>query len=241
MWGWALFVLPFCEQQALFDRFDRTRLAYAPALYDADSGHTTTTSPCGDPVNQYVAENTPAMFRCPSSPRGETVPNSVKDYAVPSCDLPEREEYWGFRCRGGKDQIFGRNSGNGMSAITDGTSHTFLCLELASATHPKNLASPQTGNANPFVFVNHNSHGYACWTIAYYGYYGPNEITIPWTTRGARSFHAGGINAAMADGAVIFVSDTISRHVWYGTFTMNLAGSNANLDYGSSTQTAESR
>ncbi|MGL6193883.1 MAG: DUF1559 domain-containing protein [Thermoguttaceae bacterium] len=227
MWGWPLFILPFCEQQALFDRFDRNALAYAPAVGGSYGNHTKT-SECGDPVNQYVSEHCPAMFRCPSSPRGEKVANSTKDYAVPSIDLPERE---GWRTdvpdcldRHKKWQLFGRNSGKGISAVTDGTSHTFICLEASSTTLPRNVAAEQSSDANPFIFVNHFSQGYACWTLAYICWCPPNDIALAWPTRGARGFHTGGLNAGMADGAVIFVSNSINMGVWNATFTINAAG-----------------
>ena len=37
---------------------------------------------------------------------------------------------------------------------------------------------------------------------------------------GARSFHPGGVNAAMVDGSVRFVSDTIDSVVWYGVLSI---------------------
>jgi prepilin-type processing-associated H-X9-DG protein len=44
---------------------------------------------------------------------------------------------------------------------------------------------------------------YPCWIYAYY-----------YTLQSARSNHPGGVNAALGDGSVRFVSETISRSVW---------------------------
>jgi len=245
MWGWPLFLLPFAEQQALYSQFNFSYRAYAYGNGYPWDPHPTDTDPCGDVENQEIADKTPSFLRCPTAAHGESRANSTKDYAVPSVDLPERAgtpSGPSDTSRGPRWAAFYRNSGVGLSKIIDGTSHTFLTLELSSTTHPK--MSKQSTDANPFLFVNHASQGYAMWTVYGAGYCMPNDPNPLWTIRGARSFHTGGLNAAMCDGAVIFVSDTIAFGVWNGTFTINTAGTfpaDISDAYGGSIVTAESR
>ena len=74
-------------------------------------------------------------------------------------------------------------------------------------------------DSNPFLFVNHGSQGYAYYTIAYIAYFAPNEIGYAQECRVARSFHTGGLNAGLADGSVLFVSNTVDAYAWRATFT----------------------
>lgn len=244
MWGWPLFLLPFAEQQALYSQFNFSHRAYAYGNGYPWEPHTSDRDPCGDVENQEIADKTPSFLRCPSAPHNEARSNSTKDYAVPSVDLAERAGTPAGPpelCRGPQWAAFYRNSGVGLSKITDGTSHTFISLELSSTTHPK--MSRQATDANPFLFVNHASQGYAMWTVHSAGYCMPNDPNPLWITRGARGFHTGGLIAGMGDGAVIFVSDTIAFGVWNGTFTVSSAGAfpaDISDAYGGSIITAES-
>ena len=228
MWGWPLFLLPFVEQQALYDQFNRDHRAYA---FGAGCiwFHASETVPCGDEENMGIADKTPSFLRCPSAGRGESRANSTKDYALPSVDLPERYAAPGAGIqglaphdRGPEYAAFYRNSGMTLGAIVDGTSNTFAVLELSSMTLPRQ--PQQAANSNPFLFVNHASQGYAMWTVCGVGYMPPNDPNPFWHIRGARSFHVGGLNAAMFDGGVIFVSDTVAFGVWNGAFTIASAG-----------------
>ena len=114
-----------------------------------------------------------------------------------------------------------------MQSITDGTSHTFLALELASVTLPN--ASKQSKGANPFILVGHWSEGYGIFTHHGVMNIPPNCMTYHETTRTPRSFHAGGMNATLADGSVRFLSETCNLHVYMATFTRASAGSKQGL------------
>lgn len=221
MWGWPLFILPFSEQQALYSQFDFTKKAYTYATGVNWGGHNSTTQPCGDEENMEIADKCPSFLICPTAIRGEVRPRTAKDYAAPAQDLAERasptsgDEVIYRACR---QSIFYRNSGIPISNIIDGTSHTFLSIEASSATHPRKPSFPSM-DSNPFIFVNHGSQGYATYTISGVDYFAPNAINMDQECRVARSFHTGGLNAGMADGAVLFVAETVNAYAWRATFT----------------------
>jgi type II secretory pathway pseudopilin PulG len=224
MWGWSLFILPYVEQQSLYSQFNFTKRAYTYGVYPY-TPHTQETEECGDTENKPFADQVPAFLRCPSASQQERVKNSTKDYAVASVDYPSRANTTGQSVdsnRGPKWQAFYRNSGVPMSSIVDGTSHTFVMVELSSTTLPPMVH--QGNETNPFLFVNHADQGYAVWTVNEVGWYPPNDINVVHTVRGARSFHTGGLHCGMFDGAVIFVSDMINLNVWCSTFTITGAG-----------------
>jgi prepilin-type processing-associated H-X9-DG protein len=222
MWGWPLFILPYSEQQTLYNQFDFTHRAYAYAVGVKYTPHETT-SPCGDTENQAIADQVPAFLRCPSGIHaGEVQKNSNKDYAAPAQDYAERADSTSTvesRYRPTRQSVFFRNSGVGLAEIVDGTSHTFLSLEAACTTHPQSTITNKSDNANPFLFVNHGSQGYALFTIAGVAYFAPNEISYNSECRVARGFHTGGLNAGMCDGSVQFVSNTVAATAWRATFT----------------------
>ncbi len=237
MWSWALLILPYCEQQALYDTFDKTHRAYAFGNGYPYSPHTSDTDPCGDEENKEVARSCPPFLRCPSAPHSENEPNSTKDYALPSIDYPERTNSGDASNRAWMWQIFYKNSGVGLAKITDGTSHTFLSLELSSTTLPRQI---QQGTCtNPFLFVNHATQGYAVWTVNSVCYNPPNDVNAVWSIRSARSFHPGGLHGGLCDGSVRFVSDTVSQGVWNNTFTINSAGGSRGGPYGEGIDTVD--
>jgi hypothetical protein len=228
MWGWALFLLPYAEQQALYEQFDFSKHAYAYHVgVQCTSPYGWSSDPDGDVENKPIADKVPSFLRCPSAPHsGERQKNSNKDYGVPSSDYAERAEATmndtATRIckyvRPIQRAVFFRNSNIGISAITDGTSHTFICLESASQSLPRETT--QRVNTNPFVFVTHAAQGYAQCTLCNSQDIKPNDLTIG-GMRNPRSFHVGGLNGGLCDGAVIFVSNTVSQTVWGNTFWRN--------------------
>jgi hypothetical protein len=151
---------------------------------------------------------------------------SQKDYCVNgAAELPERTSTDAYApikantsdARGPLLGLFWQNSGLGMQSITDGTSHTFLALELSSVTLPN--ATKQSRGANPFILVGHWSEGYGLFTHCNVMDIEPNCMTYHETTRTPRSFHVGGLNATLADGSVRFVSETCNLHAYQATFS----------------------
>ncbi|MDO5309764.1 MAG: DUF1559 domain-containing protein [Planctomycetia bacterium] len=235
MMGWPAFVLPFIEGTSLYDSIDFTKRAYTPYCVHANAyGHSTGSPSCGDEVNKEAGSNAPSVFTCPTVSNTIAPKGSQKDYCVNGgSELPERTttENIGIQVadpnsrRGPFFGLFWCNSSCNLAAITDGTSHTFMLMELSSVTLPN--ANKTGWSANPFIAVGHWSDGYGIFTQ--YGVMNipPNCLTFGEDTRTPRSFHPGGLNACMADGSVHFVSDTSNTDVYYATFTRASAGNTA--------------
>ena len=104
-----------------------------------------------------------------------------------------------------------------MTEISDGTSNTFLFLELMNyAFHGR---TDEGYGSNPFFFVNEAGQGYviASNNGKLSGVLLPNtEIA---NDRGAESDHNGGVFAAMADGHVVWVPNGTDPVVYYALFS----------------------
>ena len=232
-WSWSALILPYMEQGALYSEinFDRRAYAYAQgALYTPHDAVGGPDQPCGDPENQRVADQCPPTMRCPTAPQNARQPRSTKDYAVNGgADLPERGAGSEENGRTLSMAVFYLNSEIKLEAINDGTTNTFLAMELASQTLPNSEVErtnpvKATGNANPFVFVNHGSQGYGMFTHSGRRNFVPNEMNYGESPgRTPRGFHKGGLQHAMCDGSVRFIADTISPNIWHAGFTRNSA------------------
>ncbi|MGL4943386.1 MAG: DUF1559 domain-containing protein [Thermoguttaceae bacterium] len=222
MYGWPAAILPQMEATSVFELIDFNGLAYTAMACD----HTTTQG--NSHANAVLASKScPSMLNCPSAKRKYPA-NQFKDYSVNGggqlpnatgvlqCVLPARQK---------TDGLFYTNSWLGMGAATDGTSNTFLAVESRHHNPRGDNGSPPTGG-NPFFWVNHQDSGYvlyACGT----GVSGatsivqlpPNSANTTWYTRYAKSQHPSGVNAALLDGSVRFVTDTINYDIWRFTFT----------------------
>src|SRR5689334_17239078 len=89
-WGhfsWAIIILPFVEQQALYSQVDFTRLAYASRIMEHNGGAAAASSiidrgPAGDPFHLIVSQSTPKTFMCPSARPVPGVRKGQKDYGI---------------------------------------------------------------------------------------------------------------------------------------------------------------
>jgi len=195
-WGWPTFILPYVEGSTLFNSLDLNVPPYTPEVNDqyfGNYGESTNTT------NKDVCVKMPSVFMCPSTERlGH--PTAYKDYAMssgtPRC-CAERDNN-----KGTWNGVAFMNSRVLFRDIKDGTSNTFLLLEQTHFTKNNNGLP-----ANHFVYVDHNSQGYASTYVA------PNAFNND-HGRVARSEHVGGIQVSMCDGSVQFLSDNID----FGTY-----------------------
>jgi prepilin-type N-terminal cleavage/methylation domain-containing protein len=209
--SWAALILPYVEQGDLFNTIDFTQKAYVQDLYEdlGGGGAPTQRGPVGAAVNLNAALKMPPIFACPVALRGSTdnPPNTrQKDYGIngglnnPCC--PERTQ-------AGQNGVAYVNSTIRISDITDGSSNTFMFLEEANYFDHSWLVD--TYGSNPFIFVHHPSEGYVT------ADYPVNSDAF--NNRAAISYHPQGVQAVMADGHLVWVSNDINFAVYQALFT----------------------
>lgn len=215
--GWPVFLLSYLEQSALYERVDFEKYAYTPEPGDC-SFHEG--QPHGDTENQFVGENMPSLFSCPSVLR-VAPKHSHKDYGVNGTSGVPQADFQR------DNAAFYANSGTRFSEITRGLSNTYCLLEHAhswwwSEDEGKNRLQTRYGT-NPFFWMNLGSQGYVC--LHSRNMLTDQEVTYPinskieWSPlRTARSYHPRGINVAMFDGSVHFVSEKIDPGIHNAAF-----------------------
>jgi prepilin-type N-terminal cleavage/methylation domain-containing protein len=257
-WGthsWAALILPFIEGENIYRAIDFNYPAYTPDFeeYQHDprerSAVTNRGMPAGTPgsppgglgygdlVNQLAATSMPKVFVCPAARRAKGGnQNSQKDYGIN-----------GGTQKGGccaerstvksNDGIASLGSKVRVADVTDGTSNTFMFLELSNfAIHGRmdggygiDLATGEpipANGSNPFFFVQEAGQGIVMGSdngshdpgATSRGVLPPNTAVI--NLRGAASDHSpGGVFAAMADGHVVWVPNSVNTRVYFSAFT----------------------
>jgi len=221
-WGhfsWAVVILPFVEQQGLYNNVDFTKQAYVFRLMEYANGSSSASSisdrgPAGNVFHQLVANSTPKMYMCPSARFVADVRKQQKDYGMNGGSTgccPERNNGTGTTLNGVANAL----NGIRLAEITDGTSNTFLFLEEVHSKNQSWLAA-NTGS-NPFMWVHHPSEGYLQGTFS-------NLLNPPndtqFNTRAPASGHPQGVQVTMCDGRVTWVSNNVDFfNVYLSTFT----------------------
>jgi prepilin-type N-terminal cleavage/methylation domain-containing protein len=208
--SWSAQILPYVEQNDLYNALDFSKPAYVESLIENGSQR----GPAGNAVNKPVAMNTPAVFVCPVAHQ-VGLPNTQKDYGINggqnnTC-CPERHV-----SASQNNGIAWCNSKLKMKEIIDGTSNTLAYAELAAYSIHSWLDKEK--GSNPFIFVHHASEGYVT------SGEGGNPEPPNWdftNTRSARSAHRGGIQAVMADGHLVWISESINFAVYTAFFSRN--------------------
>ncbi len=233
--SWATMVLGFIEGNNLFNSVNYLLPAYAASIPETAGpwgGSTGNRGPQGDLSNSTASTMALSTYACPSIPDvmqsiGGISPGprgAWKDYGVNGgtgfyyC-CPERFS-------GG---IAGGNPGNdGMAAVdlslnlrdvTDGSSNTFMILELSRNAEHSWIAK-NTGS-NQFMWTHHPSQGIAtAGEMSGSSPPWPPNSNFP-NSRGAVGGHPGGINVAFADGHVQFIKNNINFQIYRSLFSRN--------------------
>lgn len=216
--GWPAFILAQLEQTSLYDQVDFSAAAYTPEA--GEESHHDISGPAGDVKNKHVGENMPSVFACPSA---RQLSKHHKDYGV--------NRYRGFpQSASVGDELFSCSNGTRFADIKDGLSNTFLLLEashyrkwmkLNIETHIEETVY----GVNPFFWVCEFGQGYV---VAFYEPIDGRQVNLTintispyYATYGARADHAKGINTALCDGSVHFVSDKCDFELYTRLFTYN--------------------
>lgn len=210
-------ILPFIEQQAIYEQFDFNQ---ASSDYQRNTG----TSIAGDPVasgNAVLAGTQVTAFLCPSDP-GDVLSSASGSYSPASGYRGAKTNYdfsvsrssvyafnrWRRADMSGRF-MFGENSDSKFASIIDGTSNTVAVGE--------SLRSVADGHSNAWA--------YRGWVMSGTDLtYGINVTSIPsswtwisdqsdlkhrlraWGSTG--SLHPGGLNVCLADGSVRFITES---------------------------------
>ncbi len=211
---WNGAILPFIEQQNLYDRID-------PKL------------PWNVGANAQVCSTFLPIYRCPSSTAPETmtaqgIENRVPcDYLVCASGTDTRESGPGILAGGPhSDGVFFIDSRTRLSEVRDGASNTvavgdsffqFEELDLDHTGYPQFLdrwcvgtlegVGNEVSEAMGSTGVAINSHRL--------------EVFIDERELAFGSRHSGGVQMALVDGAVLFFDENIDRAVWRAWGTRN--------------------
>src|SRR5262249_9850203 len=227
--GWAAYILPYIEGDNVYRQINFNAPAFTPYFQEYGADPTTGRPQAagggfGDLSNALAANSIPKAFVCPQARRGNAKGptgfsnlTAQKDYGINGgiqsggcCaerSLTKSSEGMGWL-----------GSAVRMADVIDGTSNTFLFLELMNAAFHGRIDFGF--GSNPFFFVNEAGQGYATdstnGTVA--GAWLPNDETS--NHRGPESEHTpGGVFVAMVDGHVTWVPDSVTPAVYLATYT----------------------
>ncbi|MCI0464059.1 MAG: DUF1559 domain-containing protein [Gemmataceae bacterium] len=235
-WGtfsWAAYILPYIEGGNVYKLINFNYPAYTPhfqeygrdprtparGLYNAGvvTGGAGVNG-FGDLVNKQAALSMPSIFVCPSATRGKNGYETMqKDYGINGgtpkggCCTERRTD----RANNGMASL---GSAVRMVQVMDGTSNTFLFLELMNNAYHGRMDAGF--GSNPFLFVQEAGQG-----IVMGSSNGQLSGVIPPNTavsnlRGAHSDHSpGGVHAAFADGHVAWIPNSVNTTVYFALFT----------------------
>jgi prepilin-type N-terminal cleavage/methylation domain-containing protein/prepilin-type processing-associated H-X9-DG protein len=211
-WGtWMVPLLPYIEQQALFQIFQ-------------NYGGTNSTGPqYGTGVNLQVTSQRLAVLTCPSdTPNAPLPPITAHNYGVNYGNTTIYQN--ATAALGGATVVFGDapfapTVGYPLLHISDGTSNTLLLAELVQGQRSDLRGFTWWGPASGFTTLAGPNSSTPDRPLQNCDPAAPNPPCATATVgdpvnQFARSRHTGGVNVALADGSVRFVSDTVDLATW---------------------------
>jgi prepilin-type N-terminal cleavage/methylation domain-containing protein/prepilin-type processing-associated H-X9-DG protein len=231
--SWAVQVLNFIEGNNLFNSVNYILPAYAASIPETAGpwgGTSGNRGPQGNLANSTVSTNALGVYSCPSIP---DIPQAIggisagprgawKDYGINSgtgfvfC-CPERLNNGGPNPSDGMAAV---DLSLNMRDVTDGTSNTFLLLELSRNAEHSWIAK-NTGS-NQFMWTHHPSQGMVvAGELSSSSPPFPPNSNFP-NSRGAVGGHPGGINVAFVDGHVQFIKNSINFQIYRALFSRGI-------------------
>lgn len=211
---WAYFILPFIEQQALYDLAVRTdRFGSTP----------------GPNLQKLFSAVIPTML-CPSDVEGELVGGSNRargNYVANNGIGPLGSERSASPVTRGANGVFIANRALGMRDLIDGSSNTAVMSELLKVPGTPGTKFDYRGvlhypegpfyhhNRTPNTNIADEIRNNFCIDIdrapcnGTYSAFNTRAMILS-----ARSLHPGGVHVLLGDGSVRFVSDTIHVDTW---------------------------
>jgi prepilin-type N-terminal cleavage/methylation domain-containing protein/prepilin-type processing-associated H-X9-DG protein len=205
-WGWTFSILPYIEQATLYDAC----MAQGSNLWRSAKWMDTTV--------QSLARQPIATLLCPSCRVGVLAPEAK--YAADISDWNIESSKSNYLASGGPFPSWGTTAANidpqleyslgamrkakgvTFNDITDGLSKTFLIGEAGGNPLP---GTPGDADRMPGVWAGTGNEAGAQPEVMRY----TNEKLNSGEQTAFGSFHPGGANFAMCDGAVVFIRDTI--------------------------------
>ncbi|UUO07300.1 DUF1559 domain-containing protein [Blastopirellula sp. J2-11] len=236
---WSTFLLPYVEQNALFDL-----LSEHLNNFDRQAPFQWWSHPSGN-----LASNIVPGYMCPSDTSGDYFPGfpewkhgksnyvavaasgySGQDLGDADRDSPTRAvPIPGYTLPGYNatyNGCFWHNSKTNFASITDGSSNTFLVAERDGLAIPNGRNASHWMGPDNATFLNQGMTGIDA-DPTYRLNVTPTGIDLnQWDTPG--SLHTGGANFLLGDGSVHFISDTIDGLTYEGLGSRN-GGEVANL------------
>jgi len=237
-WGWMVFILPYMEQRSLFDTLQPARRKLSSAF--AANAAPEIVAAFQTRISSYVcaSDQLPALrdfgasaqpFQISVATYGAASGNMNGPACSPSdgwCDDPLYDNDNGGVLIGMLDRTATTTPGRGplgvkVSSITDGASKTAVVAEKPDGGKPPNLSCE--GVTWPGAIRSHRVQKDGIGSVYGRPGYPPNWdlygfVTSGGECRGVGSRHPQGLQMLFADGAVVFVSESISSSVLAQTF-----------------------
>jgi prepilin-type N-terminal cleavage/methylation domain-containing protein/prepilin-type processing-associated H-X9-DG protein len=230
LWSWGAFILPFIEEEALYNQLKASRRSLAENLA-TPAGMSALQTPLslfvcpadtGPALNDFTEAYLTDQWKEEAAPYRRLVTSDGTDRLAIA-----KSNYVGVACSsvsltttvdpkyGAATGVLYQNSATRITDIKDGTSCTLMIGERSFSIGPITIGAGNALGFSPEVSGSDDRKGSTTAAIGI-PYYGINEsgLNPNHEPRGFHSLHPGGAQFTMCDGSVHFVSETIDYN-WH--------------------------